>query len=47
MKLDLIVEVRNSAKVKEEGYKHKTTQYYNKRVKNKKFQAGDLVLCRA
>lgn len=35
MKLDLIKEAKDEATIKEESYKRKVTNYYNKRMKNK------------
>lgn len=35
MNIDLIKEVRDEAMAKEESYKRKATEYYNKRVKNR------------
>lgn len=47
MNLDLVKEVRDKATKKEESYKRKITKYYNKCVKNRQFQVGDLILCQA
>lgn len=44
MKLDLFKEVRETIAVKEARNYRKATQYYNKRVKNRQFQAGKIVL---
>lgn len=42
--MDLIEKVRNEALVREEDYKRETTKYYNKWLKNRQFQKGDLAL---
>ena len=45
--LDLLEERREIAQVHMAAYRQKVARYYNTRVKNKAFKAGDLVLRRA
>ena len=45
--LDLLEERREIAQVRMAAYRQKVARYYNARVKNKAFKAGDLVLRRA
>ena len=45
--LDLLEKKREVAQVRMAAYKQKVARYYNSRVKNKVFRAGDLVLRRA
>ena len=45
--LDLLEEKREVAQVRMAVYRQKVARYYNSRVKNKAFRAGDLVLRRA
>ena len=42
--LDLIDEKRDQALYNMTKYKHKVARFYNRRVKNRQFQVGDLVL---
>ena len=42
--LDLLEERREIAQVRMTAYRQKVARYYNTRVKNKAFKAGDLVL---
>ena len=42
--LDLVDEVRDQAAQRMTKYKQKITEYYNRRVKLKKFNIGDLIL---
>lgn len=42
--LDLVQERRNKAQMKIAPYQGKTSQYFNKRVKHRRFQVGDWVL---
>lgn len=44
MNMDLIEELRDKVLARDESYKRKKVMYYNKRVKNRQFWAGDLVL---
>lgn len=46
MNFDLIKEVQDEAQCKKESYKRKVAKYYNKRAKNRQFQAKNLVLHR-
>ena len=45
--LDLIEESRECIAVRMAAYQQQVARYYNSQIKPKKFQAGDLVLCRA
>ena len=45
--LDLLEERREVVQVRMAAYRQKVARYYNSRVKNKIFRAGDLVLRRA
>ena len=45
--LDLLEEKWEAAQIWMAAYRQKVTRYYNSRVKNKVFRAGDLVLRRA
>ena len=42
--LDLLKKSWLTTTIKNEVYQHRTTQYYNARVKNRRFKFGDLVL---
>ena len=42
--LDLVDEVRDQAAQRMTKYKQKIAEYYNRRVKLKKFNIGDLIL---
>ena len=42
--MDLVDEVRDQAAQRMAKYKQKIAEYYNRRVKLKKFNIGDLVL---
>ena len=42
--LDLIEERRNEAQFKNAAYQQRATRYFNKRVRDRKFGVGDLVL---
>ena len=42
--LDLVEEKREQAYLRMAAYKQKAAQYYNRRVKHRSFQIGDLVL---
>ena len=42
--LDLIEERRNEAQLKNVAYQQRATRYFNKRVRDRKFGVGDLVL---
>jgi hypothetical protein len=42
--LDLLKKSWLTTTIKNKVYQHRTTQYYNARVKNRRFKFGDLVL---
>jgi len=42
--LDLVEEKRDQAYLRMAAYKQRASQYYNKRVKRRSFQVGELVL---
>ena len=44
LNLDLLDEARDRAKVKLKAYQQRMTHYYDRRVKHKEFEMGDLVL---
>ena len=44
VELDLAEEKRDRAFVRAVAYKQRVSQYYNKKVKHRSFQVGDLVL---
>ena len=44
LNLNLRIERRERAEVRQVAYKHQVTKYYNKMVKHKSFQPCDLVL---
>ena len=44
--LDCLDEVREKASSKMEKYRQKMAEYYNKRVKLRRLEVGDLVLCK-
>ena len=44
VELDLVEEMRDRAFVQAVAYKQRVSQYYNKKVKRRSFQVGDLVL---
>lgn len=46
LELDLLEEKRQRATVWSELYNAKMARYYNRRLKEMRFQVGDLVLCR-
>ena len=44
--LDLIEEKREEAQLRNAAYQQRTTRYFNKRVRDRKFGVGDLILRR-
>ncbi|XP_022850056.1 uncharacterized protein LOC111372112 [Olea europaea var. sylvestris] len=45
--LDLLEEVREQASLRTASYQNRTAKHFNKKVKNRRFRAGDLVLRKA
>ena len=41
--LDLLEETRLTTPIRNEAYRHRTTQYHNARFKNRKFKLGNLL----
>ncbi|GKV29043.1 hypothetical protein SLEP1_g38016 [Rubroshorea leprosula] len=45
--LDLVEEVREMSRIRNMAYQGRVAKFYNKRVRARQFQVGDLVLCKA